>query len=124
MILCQSETRSSSVGRFRNEAGQLHREDGPASIEYRSEGSVLLEYYYQGQWHREDGPARIRYRSDGRVLFESYYLRGQLHREDGPAYIHYMSDGSVWYEEYYLRGCDSTDLTLRVDCVSSSKKEV
>ena len=75
---------------WRNEAGQLHRLDGPA-IEW-ADGTKL--WYVNGQRHRLDGPA-IEH-TDG---YKAWYVNGQLHRLDGPAVEWY--DGSV---SYYIEG--------------------
>ena len=73
--------------RWYNEAGQLHREGGPA-IEY-ADGTKV--WYLNGQYHREDGPA-IEW-ADGSKF---WYLNGQLHREDGPA-IKWVGGNKSWY---------------------------
>jgi hypothetical protein len=72
---------------WRNEQGQLHREDGPA-IEWANGGKY---WYLNGKRHREDGPA-LEY-IDGS---KSWYLNGQLHREDGPA-VEYAYGDKYWY---------------------------
>ena len=60
---------------YYNNAGQLHRDDGPA-VEY-ADG---LKYWYQnGQKHRTDGPAVV-----GPNGYKEWYQDGQLHRTDGP----------------------------------------
>ena len=63
---------------YYNEAGLLHREDGPAII-YAS-GSK--HWCINGQLHREDDPA-IESSSGDRY----WYRNGKLHREGGPAFI-------------------------------------
>jgi hypothetical protein len=75
---------------WRNEAGELHREDGPA-IEL---ASGYKEWWVNGALHREDAPA-IEV-NDG---YKARYLNGQLHREDGPAVE--WSDGS---KEWWVNG--------------------
>ena len=72
---------------YYNNAGQLHRDDGPA-VEY-ADG---LKYWYQnGQKHRTDGPA-IEY-SDGD---KSWFQNGQRHRIDGPA-VEWANGRKEWY---------------------------
>jgi hypothetical protein len=75
---------------YRNEHGELHREDGPA-VEY-AKGNKY--YYINGELDREDGPAVEN--PDGH---KEYYKNGKLHREDGPA-VEY-ADGS---KEYWIDG--------------------
>ncbi len=56
--------------RWRNDKGQLHREDGPA-IEYA--GVDRKCWFINGKCHREDGPA-IEY-GDGQ---KAYYYHGKI----------------------------------------------
>ena len=58
---------------WKNEKGELHREDGPA-IEFASGDKC---WYFNGKWHREDGPA-IEY-TDGD---KHWYLNGQKYSEE------------------------------------------
>jgi len=83
----------------------LHREDGPAFIDYNTDRSIAYEYWYiNGVKHREDGPAVIHYNDDGSIQYEVWYINGVKHREDGPAYIDYYKDGSIYLEEWYWCG--------------------
>ena len=75
---------------YRNDKGELHREDGPA-IE-SSTGSKF--WYLNGELHREDGPA-IEWSNGSK----EWYLNGEYHREDGPALERF--DG---YKAWYLNG--------------------
>ena len=77
---------------YRNELGQLHREDGPA---YKDD--YIKSWWINGKPHRswknfqqEDGPA-IEY-SDG---YKEWYINGKRHREDGPAIE--LSNGNKWW---------------------------
>lgn len=71
-----------------NEAGQLHRESGPA-VEY-SNGQK--EWWLNNQRHREDGPA-----VEFKCGTKHWYKNGLRHREDGPAVE--LPDGKrFWYK--------------------------
>ena len=70
-----------------NEAGKLHRLDGPA-VECVS---GTKQWLVDGKRHRLDGPA-IEY-ADGT---KEWWVNGELHREDGPA-IEYASGTKCWY---------------------------
>lgn len=74
--------------------GQLHREDGPASIH----GSDRLEWYQHGLLHRVDGPAVCMRLESG--IYYRWYIHGRLHREDGPALVH--EDSQCWYKHGLL----------------------
>ena len=82
-------TKYSDRTEWHNEAGELHREDGPA-IEWED---VSKSYYINGKPHRTDGPA-VEW-ADG---YKSYYINGKRHRTDGPAI--------VWEDvkEYWVEG--------------------
>jgi len=89
---------------------ELHREDGPAVVEY-SDGTKV--WYLNGKRHREDGPAVER--SGGT---KEWWLNGNLHREDGPAYEGF--DGTkMWYlngtklsEKEFNKRTKVTEVTL------------
>jgi hypothetical protein len=72
---------------WRNAAGKLHREDGPA-VEYSDGGK---EWRLNGRYHREGGPAIEWVNGD-----KSWYLNGKRHREDGPA-VDYVSGHKEWW---------------------------
>ena len=108
-----SEMVIDSVGTkiWRNESGELHREDGPA-VE-TSGGNKF--WYIHDKLHREDGPAverrdgscdwyfkGLRHRNGGPALINpdgstEWHLNGKMHRTDGPAVE--RADGTKkWYE--------------------------
>ena len=61
-----------------------------------------------GKYHREDGPAFIEYRNDGSIWSKHYCINGKFHREDGPAFIEYNSNGNIASERYYINGIESS----------------
>ena len=87
----------------------LHREDGPALVVTRADGTRSEAHYrwrehrQSGCLHREDGPARLELYADGTVAREEYYQDHQLHREDGPALIA-ISVAGDYTETYCQRG--------------------
>ena len=72
---------------YRNEAGHLHREDGPA----RTWPDGTQEWYIKGRLHREGEPAFIW--PDGSL---EWWVNNKRHRENGPAYIS-ASGSQHWY---------------------------
>ena len=72
---------------YRNAAGQLHREDGPAIV-YANGGK---EWYRNGLRHRDVGPAVER--ANG---YKEWNHNGHLHRINGPA-IEYPNGSKEWY---------------------------
>ena len=72
---------------YLNDAGQIHRLDGPA-IEYANGDKW---WYVNGVAHRLDGPA-IEWADGGK----RWYVNGQIHRADGPA-IEWASGSKWWY---------------------------
>jgi len=71
---------------WHNEAGRLHREDGPA----REWADGSKEWWLNGERHRVDGPA-IEYASGSK----EWWLNGERHRVDGPA-IEYANGDKAW----------------------------
>ena len=76
--------------RYKNNWGELHREDGPA-VEYTN---GFKEWWINGKYHREDGPA-----VETKTGFKEWFINGLHHREDGPAVE--WSDGE---KQYWLNG--------------------
>jgi hypothetical protein len=63
---------------WRNEAGSLHREDGPAQINYYRDGSIEWEeFHIAGKIHRKSGPAQICYHPDGSIDWVFFYVSGE-----------------------------------------------
>jgi len=79
---------------WRNQDGELHREDGPAK-EWPARSAQA--WYRNGRLHRANGPA-----VEG-PEGQSWFRRGKRHREDGPAVI--RADGTV---EWYRNGTQLT----------------
>jgi hypothetical protein len=95
---------------YRNDKGELHREDGPA-VEI-SDGDKA--WYLNGKRHRTDGPAfeypngdkewylnDKRHREDGPAIEwnngdKFWWINGKLHREDGPA-CEWNNGSKFWY---------------------------
>ena len=57
-----------------------------------------------GEFHRDSGPAYICYYLNGTIMFELFYVSGVLHREDGPAQISYYPDCSIEWENFNING--------------------
>jgi hypothetical protein len=72
---------------WRNTDGQLHRDDGPATI---SEDCIKT-WYQHGKMHRDDGPA-MKIKGGTKI----WYQHGKIHRTDGPA-IEYSYGDKDWY---------------------------
>lgn len=85
----------------------LHREDGPAYIEYYNDGIIAKESYFQNGkcFREEDLPCYIKYDVDGNVLEESYYKNGLIHRDnDLPARIVRDENGKILTVSWFLYG--------------------
>lgn len=89
--------------------GQLHRENGPATIMWTPEGTLSAEqYFWHGIQHREpgEGPALVTYYSTS-ARGEIYMRHGKKHRDpkDGPAVIsHNPETGAISRQEYWYEG--------------------
>jgi len=86
--------------------GRLHREGGPAKIEYDLTGKIALEemYYLHGFPHRDpmQGPAYIERNDHGVARVETYLVNGAKYRNPnhGPCSISRYEDGQIEHEEY------------------------
>ena len=83
----RSEVDRLGTRRYRNAAGQLHREEGPAIV--YNDGTE--KWYQNGKLHREDGPA-VTYKHGPKIWFK----HGKRHRTDGPA-AEYHNGGTIWF---------------------------
>jgi len=93
-----------TVAEWWHRNGELHREDGPAYVERRRDGTAAIEWWYRNNnLHREDGPAWVERRPDGTVV-ERWRKNDKPHREDGPAHIERRPDGTTESETWWLDG--------------------
>lgn len=76
---------------WKNDKGQLHREDGPALVKFRGLMPETKKWYLNDKLHRTDGPALECWHAT------EWYLNGKLHREDGPASIWHCGS-KFWYQ--------------------------
>ena len=83
----RSEVDKLGTRRYRNAAGQLHREEGPAIV--YNDGTE--KWYQNGKLHRDAGPA-IEYASG----VKEWRINGQRHRDAGPAVI-WANGRKEWY---------------------------
>ncbi len=78
----------------------------------------VRKYYVDGVLHREGGPAVIEYYEDGKIKEERYYFKGKCHRTDGPAIICYNPDGSIeeeiFAENDYIKAEDFLKLIRKI----------
>jgi hypothetical protein len=126
-----TSTRIGNRVEYRNKAGSLHREDGPALV-YDSGD----EYYYiNNKLHRLDGPAVIsssgtqyynnglRHRVGAPAVITNYgtceyYQHGKLHRLDGPAT--HAKNGT--YGRYYVNGRHMSKKKFQLDYLGIKPK--
>jgi hypothetical protein len=93
----------------------MHRERGPAYIEYKPDGTVFRETWMrEGDWHRApgEGPASTVRQANG-ITVEHWCVHGQAHRDpnEGAARIFRDKVKGTVREEFlvegeYRRGCD------------------
>jgi hypothetical protein len=86
---------------------ELHRENGPALVEYDHRGRLSSQHwYYAGMMHREGGPAETYYSQlTGRLDAKVWFSGGMLHRSRGPAHILFNQfTGAVNIEMWYQEG--------------------
>jgi hypothetical protein len=81
---------------YRNMAGEMHREDGPALIMPNG----VYYHFINGKCHREGGEPAV-YTDTGT---QYWYEQGQLHNLNGPAIIY--DDGEC---EYWIDGIEYSE---------------
>ena len=90
-----------------DENGNLHRENAPACVVYREDGSIIREVYYENGLLVEGRVAWIEFDSSGRVDTKVYYC-----------------DGKVFHIEFFDNGIKSGDLQgedLRIHLATCEK---
>jgi antitoxin component YwqK of YwqJK toxin-antitoxin module len=90
---------------FKNEKDQFCCKKGPSYIQYYEIECLNIKeemYISNNYLHREDGPAIIEYYKNGKIKSEFYFLNNNHHRINLPASIHYNQFGKIIYENYYF----------------------
>lgn len=71
-----------------NKNDEIHREDGPAVINYFTNGKVHYQIYLVNNVrHRIDGPSYSRFDDVGFIKTQEYYKNNVRHRHNGPAIL-------------------------------------
>jgi len=111
-----------AIEEWTDEQGRLHRSDGPAVVEYYSDGRLRAKHWYRhGRRHREGGPALVRYDQTGDLLRAEWFVDGIRHRDDGPAVI--VPDGrGEAYIGYYVEGKKIDAMWARVIPIDDKSK--
>lgn len=81
----------------------IHRDDGPANIEYYTNGTIGKEVWFKNNRRNRDGdkPAMITYNSDGTLDYEFWFRDDMFHREDDkPARVYYHQNGGIGAEQW------------------------
>ena len=88
-----------------NDKSVIDRADGPAVIEYHSNGSYASRSWYKnGQLHRENGPAKILTDKRGNVLSKEWYENAVHHNYNGPAIWRNSRGYNKAIKNYYIKG--------------------
>lgn len=92
---------------------KLHREDGPAFIEFSDDENPISEQWYiRGRKGRKDGPAETRYYLNGKPKLQKWFINGSFGRKDGgPTVVEYDQSGKIKTEQWL----DSYGLSNRKD---------
>lgn len=72
----------------------------PYNKEYHKNGVLKKIVYHNknGDIHKEDGPARLDYDDKGNLLLECWYRNSNFYRIGGPAYTRFYENGNPKYE--------------------------
>jgi len=94
-----------TIGRYFDEFKILHREDGPAVIQYYDNNNKKdICWCNNGKKHKTDGPAAITYYKNRDVEYVNWFVNDEYHRLDGPAQIWYNEDKSIRFQNYWING--------------------
>lgn len=103
----------------------VKRSEEPIIFEYNKYNYCQVWHNLEKQIHREDGPAFIETKKDGTVVRECWYINGKLHRENEPAIIKYYTESI--HKFWYLNGINynpngpSTEMrNLKCDLINES----
>lgn len=79
----------------------LHRENGPAILEYKNDFLYIERWYNRGKLHRYKDPAWTNYSHiTGEIIEQRWYNNGLYHRDDGPAYVEFDNNVPFDYSFY------------------------
>lgn len=92
-----------------------NNESGPSELIYQNGRLISESYYINNKLHREGGPAVINYDEDGNLLSEYYYINDELHRSWRPAVIKYYPNGAIKQESYYTNGILGSEVYYNED---------
>lgn len=85
--------------------GRAHRIGGPALQYWHTNGTLVVEKWYQhGILHRDCGPAWLYWSYAGELVEEGWYYYGHPHREGGPAVRIWNTHAELINEKWYLCG--------------------
>lgn len=85
--------------------GRPHREGGPASTLYYTDGVVAREmWFHDGVLHREDEPADARYFPSGDRHVQIWVVGDKLHRDGGPAVVERDPTTQIVHTAWYSEG--------------------
>ena len=78
--------------------------EGKPRVDYKKLPITKEVYYKNNKIHRDNGPAVIEYYDNGNKEREYYYKDGKQHNDKGPGFISYNEDGSIKNKTYWLNG--------------------
>ena len=78
--------------------------EGKSKIDYKKLPLTNEIHYKNNKIHRDDGPAVIEYYDNGNKRSECYYKDGKKHNDKGPGFISYHEDGRIKNKTYWLNG--------------------
>lgn len=89
-----------------DENGNLHRDSGPAKINYRYNEEIDDCYIASKYWYNHGILVHYSIYTNYEIpIRDRYYnAKGQYHREGGPAIITYDDCGEIIEEQYYING--------------------
>lgn len=71
------------------------------------------EWVKNGKLHRENGPAYLEWYDNGQIAGEGWYKNGKCHRENGPSYKQWHKNGQIWIEKWCKNGRSRKEIRFK-----------
>lgn len=99
VVIYFPDTRIISKKMWRNSESELHREDGPAMINYSKTGEIIAKFWCRNNKMSDDKkPSHIEYiygekaKKLGYNRIETWYFNDGIYRSKGPSVVYYYDD--------------------------------
>ena len=105
----------------REDDGAIHRDCGPARLDYYSTGILFRKTWYQnGKMNRDGAPALVTFYTTGELCSLEFYKDSATHRDMGPAIIQFATSGALYKCWYFKNGVNVTTALFECGAIDSN----